>query len=210
MFQMNQYCQLICLITTLASTHLILTACQSKSRVNRVRHFYGTRISAEWWRSKEGNILDSKITTLVLDSIAYAQLTSKLQGNFDVLGLEKNVLPTKRIDFSKSSEGSNLITRAFFGKSLRILFALFVYRRFCLHCLYVAIAHMMPFYYFFCFYFSVVCSLGDERTIFWKKEKILIAAKSRLVGIKGYLERYNRMKYISWNFLNVTSFTPNF
>ena len=42
------------------------------------------------------------------------------------------------------------------------------------------------------------CGLGEEeRTKFRKKkkEKNLIAAKSRLVGMKGYLETYNPMKY---------------
>ena len=42
------------------------------------------------------------------------------------------------------------------------------------------------------------CGLGEEeRTKFRKKEKEkkLIAAKSGLVGMKGYLETYNPMKY---------------
>ena len=43
------------------------------------------------------------------------------------------------------------------------------------------------------------CGLGEERTKFRKKKKEkkknLIAAKSGLVGMKGYLETYNRMKY---------------
>ena len=45
------------------------------------------------------------------------------------------------------------------------------------------------------------CGLGgEERTKFRKKkrkkkEMNLIAAKSRLVGMKRYLETYNRMKY---------------
>ena len=45
------------------------------------------------------------------------------------------------------------------------------------------------------------CSLGEEeRTKFRKKKKEkkeinLIAAKSGLVGMKGYLETYNPMKY---------------
>ena len=46
------------------------------------------------------------------------------------------------------------------------------------------------------------CGLGEEeRTKFRKKKKEikeinLIAAKSDLVGMKGYLEPYNPMKYI--------------
>ena len=43
------------------------------------------------------------------------------------------------------------------------------------------------------------CGLEEEHTKFWKKkkekEKNLIAAKSGLVGMKGYLETYNPMKY---------------
>ena len=45
------------------------------------------------------------------------------------------------------------------------------------------------------------CGLGEEeRTKFRKKKKEkkeinLIAAKSGLVGMKGYLETYNHMKY---------------
>ena len=41
------------------------------------------------------------------------------------------------------------------------------------------------------------CGLGEkERTRFRKKkEKKLIAAKSGLVGIKGYFKTYNPMKY---------------
>ena len=45
------------------------------------------------------------------------------------------------------------------------------------------------------------CGLGEEkRTKFTKKigkkkEKNLIAAKSGLVGMKGYLKTYNHMKY---------------
>ena len=46
------------------------------------------------------------------------------------------------------------------------------------------------------------CGLGEEkRTKFRKKKKgkkkeiNLIAAKSELVGMKGYLETYNPMKY---------------
>ena len=42
------------------------------------------------------------------------------------------------------------------------------------------------------------CGLGEEeRTKIRKKKrkKNLIAAKSGLVGIKGYLKTYNRMKY---------------
>ena len=46
------------------------------------------------------------------------------------------------IGFSKSLE-SNLITRTFLGEISRILFALFVHYRFRLHCLCVAIAHLM-------------------------------------------------------------------
>ena len=48
------------------------------------------------------------------------------------------------------------------------------------------------------------CGLGEERTKIRKKKKEkkekkkeinLIAAKSGLVGMKGYLETYNPMKY---------------
>ena len=41
------------------------------------------------------------------------------------------------------------------------------------------------------------CGLGEERTKFRKekKGKKLIAAKSGLVGMKGYLKTYNPMKY---------------
>ena len=49
------------------------------------------------------------------------------------------------------------------------------------------------------------CGLGEERTKIRKKKKgkkrikkkeiNLIAAKSGLVGMKGYLETYNPMKY---------------
>ena len=45
------------------------------------------------------------------------------------------------------------------------------------------------------------CGLGEERTKIRKKkkekerEKNLIAAKSGLVGMKGYLKTYNHMKY---------------
>ena len=44
------------------------------------------------------------------------------------------------------------------------------------------------------------CRLGEERTKFRKKKKEkkkmnLIATKSELVGMKGYLETYNLMKY---------------
>ena len=44
-------------------------------------------------------------------------------------------------------------------------------------------------------FFLVLSRLGNKRTVFWKKkEKKLIAAKSGLVEIKGYLEIYNRVK----------------
>ena len=42
------------------------------------------------------------------------------------------------------------------------------------------------------------CGLGEERSKFRKKkkkEKNLIAAASGLVGMKGYLETYNLVKY---------------
>ena len=39
------------------------------------------------------------------------------------------------------------------------------------------------------------CGLEEERTRL-RKEKKLIAAKSGLVGIKGYIETYNRVKYL--------------
>ena len=41
------------------------------------------------------------------------------------------------------------------------------------------------------------CGLGEEeRTNLGRKKEInLIAAKSELVGMKGYLETYNHMKY---------------
>ena len=56
------------------------------------------------------------------------------------------------------------------------------------------------------FFFAVLCRLENKHLIFWKKkEKKLITAKSRLVGMNGYLEVYNRVKY----FLHATSFTPN-
>ena len=39
--------------------------------------------------------------------------------------------------------------------------------------------------------------LGNKRTVLWKKkEKKLTAAKSGSVEMKGYLEIYNRVKYI--------------
>ena len=60
-------------------------------------------------------------------------------------------------------------------------------------------------------FFSVLSRLGNKRTVFWKKkEKKLIAAKSGLVGMKGYLEIYNCVKYFLRHFLSATSFTPNF
>ena len=50
--------------------------------------------------------------------------------------------------------------------------------------------------------------LGNKRTVFWKKKekKKLIAAKSGLVGMKGYLEIYNYVKYFLQYFLNATAF----
>ena len=45
-------------------------------------------------------------------------------------------------------------------------------------------------------FFAVLCRLENKRLIFWKKkEKKLITAKSGLVGMNGYLEVYNRVKY---------------
>ena len=47
----------------------------------------------------------------------------------------------------------------------------------------------------------MLCGLGEEHTKLnkkkkeKKKEKNLIAAKSGLVGMKGYLKAYNHMKY---------------
>ena len=44
------------------------------------------------------------------------------------------------------------------------------------------------------------CGLGEEehtKIRKKKKEKNLIATKSGLVGMKGYLETYNHMKYFS-------------
>ena len=38
------------------------------------------------------------------------------------------------------------------------------------------------------------CGLGEEHARFRKKN--LIAAKSGLVGMKGYLKTYNRVKYL--------------
>ena len=59
-----------------------------------------------------------------------------------------------------------------------------------LHCLCVAIAHLMHF-------FSVLSRLRNERTVFWKKKEKqkLVEAKSGLVRMKVYLEIYNRVKY---------------
>ena len=54
----------------------------------------------------------------------------------------------------------------------------------------------------------MVCRL-EERTIFWKKKKILSAARE-LERKKGYLDTHKRVKYFLWYFLNATSFTPNF
>ena len=88
--------------------------------------------------------------------------------------------------------GFQLNNQNFFDKISRILFALlmFIHRRLCLQCSYFAIAHLMQ----FCF-FLVLSRLGNKRTVFSKKkEKKLIAAKSGLVEIKGYLEIYNRVK----------------
>ena len=61
------------------------------------------------------------------------------------------------------------------------------------------------------FFFGVICCLGNESTAFWrKKEKNLIAAKTGLVGIKGYFEIYDHVRYFLRYFLNATFFTPNF
>ena len=62
--------------------------------------------------------------------------------------------------------GVQLNNQNFFGEISRILFALFVHRRLCLQCSYVAIAHLMKF-----FFFSVLSRLGNKRTVFWKKKK---------------------------------------
>ena len=62
--------------------------------------------------------------------------------------------------------GSNSVTRTFFSGILRTLLALFVHCRFCLKCLYVAIAHLMQ----FCF-FSVLCHLGNWTFSILEKEK---------------------------------------
>ena len=88
-----------------------------------------------------------------------------------------------------------LITRTFFGEISRILFALFVHRRFCLHCLYFAMAHMMQFCFPAVFFFFGGMPFRRWAYDIVEKEKILIAAKSGLVAIKGYLEIYNRVKY---------------
>ena len=58
----------------------------------------------------------------------------------------------RRVDFLKSLGGSNSVTRTFFSGILRTMLALFVHCRFCLNCLYVAIAHLMQ----FCFFFGVM------------------------------------------------------
>ena len=58
------------------------------------------------------------------------------------------------------------------------------------------------------------CGLGEERTKFRKKKKEkkeinLIAAKSGLVGMKGYLKTYKHVKYFLpylKPFLNETAF----
>ena len=74
-----------------------------------------------------------------------------------------------------------------------------------MQCSYVAIVHLMQ------FFFSSVEPFKkySKRTVFWKKKK-LIKAKCGLVGMKGYLEIYNRVTYFLWYFLNATSLTPNF
>ena len=50
----------------------------------------------------------------------------------------------------------------FFAEISRILFALFVHRRLYLRCSYVAIAHLMQFF----FSFLVLCRLGNKRMVF--------------------------------------------
>ena len=62
--------------------------------------------------------------------------------------------------------GVQLNNQNFFDEISRILFALFVHRRLCLQCSYVAIAHLMQF-----FFFSVLSRLGNKRTVFWKKKE---------------------------------------
>ena len=112
----------------------------------------------------------------------------------------------RRVDFLKSLGGSNSVTRTFFRGILRTLLALFVHCRFFLKCLYVAIAHLMQ----FCFFFGVMPFRKLSVQYFGKGKKKLIATKSGLMGIKGYLEKYNRVKYFLRYFLNATSFTLNF
>ena len=63
----------------------------------------------------------------------------------------------------------------------------------------------------FFFSFSVLCRLGNKRTVFWKKKKKKnSAAKSGSVGMKEYLEIHNCEKFFCGTFLNATSFTSNF
>ena len=95
---------------------------------------------------------------------------------------------------SRNLWGSNLTTRTFFSEISRNLFALFVHRRFCLQCLYVAIAHLMQF--FSLFGVMPFRKWGNKRTVFWKKKaKKLIAVKSGLVGMKGLDRQPRRFIY---------------
>ena len=101
------------------------------------------------WAHHRQNTVSVSVQTFFLKSTSiWTENPFKFQGRpffFFFFGEHLN----RRVDFLKSLGGSNSVTRTFFSGILRTLLALFVHCRFCLKCLYVAIAHLMQFFFFF-------------------------------------------------------------
>ena len=81
--------------------------------------------------------------------------------------LTQNLAKQPGASICRNLWGVQLNNQNFFGEISRILFALFVHRRLCLQCSYVAIAHLKQFFFFF----LVLSRLGNKRTVFWKKKE---------------------------------------
>ena len=82
-------------------------------------------------------------------STAYHRFNISLKGAVCPGAIMRKWAPQTGTSISPNLWGVQFNNESFFGKILRILFALFVHRRFCLRCSYVATAHMMQFFYFY-------------------------------------------------------------
>ena len=85
-----------------------------------------------------------------------------------IMALIYNVHCWTGASISRNLWGVQLNNQNFFGKISGILLALLVIVDFvCIDCLYVAIAHLMQFFFVF---FLVLSRLENKRTVFWKRK----------------------------------------